>query len=286
MILFLAWKSKNSGLGHYKRTNNLYNFIKKFKKSNFLIFDTLDSLLTILKKTNKQIIFLDTYIFSKKIEHYLRKNFKKTIIQNDFQFKIPIEFYQYDSFKYAKEILATYKSVSNKNDKCYFGQNYSLPLKKKKNNKKINRILIILNNKKQLYFFKKIEKKIKETNINNKIIININNKKVLKILKYKKDWKKYQFVKQETINKFCEKSKIIICPGGQTLINILENNCYPNVVPLFLNQNQYIHLLNKNKKINLLTGKNKLEVNKKNYYINYSKFQNKLRKKYLLKIFN
>jgi len=88
------------------------------------------------------------------------------------------------------------------------------------------------------------------------------------------------------INKFCEKSKIIICPGGQTLINILVNNHYPNVVPLFLNQNKYIHFLNKNKKINLLTRKNKLEVNKKNYYINYSKAQNKLRKKNLLKIFN
>jgi len=286
MILFLAWKSKNSGLGHYKRTNNLYNFIKKFKKSNFLTFDTLASLLTILKKTNKQIIFLDTYIFSKKIENYLKKKFKKTIILNDFQFKIPIEFYQYDSFKYAKEILVKYKSANYKNDKCYFGQNYSLPLIKKKNNKKINKILIILNNKKQLYFFKKIEKKIKETNINNKIIINIKNKKVLKILKYKKDWKKYKFVKQKVINKFCEKSKIIICPGGQTLINILVNNHYPNVVPLFLNQNKYIHFLNKNKKINLLTRKNKLEVNKKNYYINYSKAQNKLRKKNLLKIFN
>ena len=35
-------------------------------------------------------------------------------------------------------------------------------------------------------------------------------KEEFKILKYKKDWKKYQFVKQETINKFCEKSKIII----------------------------------------------------------------------------
>ena len=41
MILFLAWKSKNSGLGHYKRTKNLYNFIKRFKKSNFLTFSNL-----------------------------------------------------------------------------------------------------------------------------------------------------------------------------------------------------------------------------------------------------
>lgn len=287
MILFLAWKSKNSGLGHYKRTVSLYNYIKKFKKSKFLIFDNLNSLLKILKKTNKKIIFLDTYIFSKKIENFLKKKFKKTIILNDFQFKIPIEFYQYDSFKYAKAISLTYKkSVSNKNDKCYFGQNYSLPSIKNKSNKKINKILIILNNKKQMYFFKKIEKKIKEKNIYNKIIININNKKILKILKYKKDWKKYQFVKQKVINKFCEESKIIICPGGQTLINILEKNHYPNVVPLFFNQNKYINVLNKNKKINLLKGKNKLKVNKKNYYINYSKSKNKLRKKNLLKIFN
>ena len=118
------------------------------------------------------------------------------------------------------------------------------------------------------------------------MIININNKKILKILKYKKNWEKHQFLDQKIINKLCETSKIIVCPGGQTLINILENNHYPNVVPLFFNQTKYIDILKKKKKINLLLKNNRLKFNKKNYYINYSKFKNKLRKKNLLKIFN
>jgi hypothetical protein len=285
MILFLAWKSKNSGLGHYKRTKNLYNFIKRFIKSNFLTFGNLGYLLKVLKTRNEKIIFLDTYIFSKKIKNLLKKKFKKIIVQNDFQFKIPKQFYQYDNFKYAKEISLDYKK-SVKNNKIYFGQNYTLPLKKKKIKKKINKILIILNNKKQLYFFKKIQKKIKELDIYKKVIININNKKILKILRYKKDWEKHRFLNQRIINKFCDKSKIIVCPGGQTLINILENNHYPNVVSLFSNQTKYIDILKKKKKINLLLQNNKLKFNKKNYYINYSEFKNKLRKKNLLKIFN
>jgi hypothetical protein len=285
MILFLAWKNKNSGLGHYKRTKNLYNFVKKFKKSNFLTFSNLGVLLKILKKREEKIIFLDTYIFSKEIKNFVKKKFKKIIIFNDFQFKIPKEFYQYDNFKYAKEI-SLYYNKSVKNNKVYFGQNYTLPVKKRGIKKKLNNVLIILNKRKQLYFFKKIQKRIKDFNIYKKVIINIFDNKVLKILKYKKDWEKYRFINQKIINNFCDTSRIIICPGGQTLINILENNHYPNVIPISLNQNRYINMLKKKEKINLLLKNNKLKFNKKNYYINYSGSNNKLRKKNLLKIFN
>ena len=105
MIIVAAWKSNKSGLGHYTRAKKYFEFLKsKDKKVKFIIFRDLNILLKKIKKKKANIILIDTYIFSKKIEIFLKKNFNKIIIINDYQFKIPKDFYLIDTFKFYKKI--------------------------------------------------------------------------------------------------------------------------------------------------------------------------------------
>ena len=67
------------------------------------------------------------------------------------------------------------------------------------------------------------------------------------------------------IIKYTEKSKYIISPGGQTMINLVENRQFINVYQTSNNQEFYIQKLHKNKFINKINLKNlSLKKNKIN----------------------
>ena len=280
MISFFSWKSNISGLGHTVRTKKLFLFIKKFYKCNYYEFDDLKKLYLLLKKNKSKIIFLDSYIFSKKISILLKEKFNKIIIRNDFQFKKENSFYYFDDFKY-------YEKKFDKNKKLLFGQNYCIPKKiklKKNKNKKI--ILIIFNNKNQNLFYRKIKELIKDKKEYKKIFINIKSIKIKKAIKKNYNSEVHGFIRNEKIKSIADYSEIIISPGGQTLMGLIEDNHYPNVISIIKNQDYYSQILNKNKKINLIDEKNfKLKKNKLNNYISISKDKNFLKKEKLIKIF-
>ena len=168
MIIIAAWKNRNSGIGHYSRAIKYFNFLKKKKKDylKFIIFKNLNDLLFKLKKIKGKIILLDTYIFSQKIEKNIRQKFEKVIIMNDYQFKIPKDFYLLDTFKF---------NLKNFHKKNYFGTQY-LPnvskknfLKKKKY--KSDLILIVLNSRFQNYLSAKFFRENNSISINKIIVI-------------------------------------------------------------------------------------------------------------------
>lgn len=280
MISFFSWKSNKSGLGHSVRTKKLFLFIKRFYKCNYQEFDNLKKLYLLLKKNKSDIIFLDTYKFSKKIGSLLKKKFNKTIIRNDFQFKKENNFYYFDDFKY-------YEKKNDKDMKLFFGQNYCIPKKiSLRKNKSQKIILIIFNNKKQNFFYKKIKELIKDKKDYKKIFINVKNIKIKKKIKENYYSEVHGFLRNEKIKLISDHSNIIISPGGQTLMELIENNHYPNVISISKNQNYYSKILNKKNKINLIAKKNfKLRKNKLNNYISISKDKNLLRKRSLIEIF-
>ena len=106
MIFVAAWRNDKSGLGHYTRAKKYFEFLKKSKKKvKNIIFEDLADLSNKIQYKKGNIILIDTYIFSKKIENLLRKNFKKIIVINDYQFMLPNDFYMLDPFKFAKKIM-------------------------------------------------------------------------------------------------------------------------------------------------------------------------------------
>ena len=280
MISFFAWKSDKSGLGHRVRTKKLFSFIKKFYKCNYYEFESLNKLELYLKKKKSNIIFLDSYIFSKKTSNYLKKNFQKTIIRNDFQFKKSKNFYYLDDFRY-------FKKKYNKEKNCYFGQSYCIPKKTNfKSEKKQKIILIIFNKKQQKFFFNRLKLLLKNNKNFKKIFVNVQSKKIKNEIKNSYNSKVYGFLNFKKIKSIANYSKVIISPGGQTLMGLIEENHYPNVISLSKNQDYYSKILNKKNKINLINKNNlKLKNNKFTNYINFSKDKNLLRKKKLLQIF-
>jgi len=246
MIIIAAWKNNKSGLGHVSRAKKYFKFLKLQKKRvKFIIFKNPSSLLIKIKDEEKNIILIDSYVFSKKLEFFLKNNFKKTIIINDNQFKLYKDFYLLDSFKYSRNY---------KRKKIFLGQEYSPIIFKKKNNfirqKKNNELLIILNKNKQKIFYK-IEKLIRD-NFKEKIVINVLNKDIRSFLKYKRDYNVKSFLTENQILNYAAKSKFIITPGGQTMMNLVENNFFVNVYQTSKNQNFYINELNNKKNINKL----------------------------------
>lgn len=274
MIIIAAWKNNKSGLGHVSRAKKYFKFLKLQKKRvKFIIFKNPSSLLIKIKDEQKNIILIDSYVFSKKLEFFLKNNFKKTIIINDNQFKLYKDFYLLDSFKYSRNY---------KRKKIFLGQEYSPIIFKKKNNfirqKKNNELLIILNKNKQKIFYK-IEKLIRD-NFKEKIVINVLNKDIRSFLKYKRDYNVKSFLTENQILNYAAKSKFIITPGGQTMMNLVENNFFVNVYQTSKNQNFYINELNNKKNINKLNF-SKFYI-KENLKTNYNIVNNKNK---LLRIF-
>ena len=277
MIIVAAWKSNKSGLGHYTRAKKYFEFLKsKNKKVKFIIFRDLNILLKKIKKKKANIILIDTYIFSKKIEIFLKKNFNKIIIINDYQFKIPKDFYLIDTFKF-------YKKINHK--KIFLGQEYSVPNNKfsiKKIKKSIN-VLVILNKQYQNFFYK-IYNQIdffSQNKIKKLYFINVSQDKIRKKLKTKKNYVIKSFIPQNQLIDYAKKSQYIISPGGQTMMNLIENNQFINVYQTSSNQNFYIRKLFVNNFINKINfRKFKILKNKNN---NYNKFHKN--KKKLLEIF-
>ena len=274
MIIIAAWKNKNSGIGHYSRAKKYYNFFKKNKLIlKLIIFKNLNELHLKLKKVEGKIILLDTYIFSKKIEKNLRKKFKKVIIMNDYQFKIPKDFYCLDAFKF---------NLINFHKKNYFGTQY-LPKAfnrnffKKKNNKN-NLILIILNSRFQ-NFYSKINRIIRNNKcfkFKKKLVVNLIDKRIIKNFNFEDNWYFSKFIEQDKLLEIAKNSDIIVSPGGQTMMNLVENNNFINVYQTSKNQDFYIKTLKKKNYINKINFKNfLLKQNKNSKYINYFK-NNKL----------
>ena len=280
MIAFLAWKSEKSGLGHSFRTRKLFSFIKKIYKCDYCEFRNLNELYKILNKTKAKIIFLDTYIISKKISLFLKKKFKKVIIRNDYQFKLEKFFFYFDDFKYHKKKLLN-------NTSFYYGQKYCIPknlIKKKKDKNQI--ILIIFNNIKQRYFFNIVTHLLKNKKEFKKIFINVRNKKIKKEISSIENAKTYGFIKNNEIALIANNSDIIISPVGQTMMSLLEDNNYPNVISISKNQDYYSKILNKNNQINLINKKNSvLKKNIINKYISFTSNENLSRKIQLTNIF-
>lgn len=274
MIYVAAWRNDKSGLGHYARAKKYFEFLKKNKKKvKNIIFKDLADLLNIIKYKKGNIILIDTYIFSKKIEILLRKNFKKVIVINDYKFILPYDFYLLDSFKFSKKI-------NHKNK--YFGQEYSttkVGRNSSKNSTKKKYSLIILNTKYQKFFFK-IYKSI-QSSLEKKIVVNVSCKKIKKFLKSKKNYVLKPFVSEKKLLTYAKLSEYIISPGGQTMMNLVENNQFLNVYKTSNNQNFYIKQLHKYKFINNLNFK-KFYL-KKNKKTDYNRID---QKKKLLKIFS
>ena len=274
MITIAAWKNDKSGIGHYTRAENYFKFLRtKNKKVEIFTFENLRDLFDKIKYKKNNTILIDTYVFSKKIETLLRKNFKKVIIINDYQFKLPKDFHLLDPFKF-------YKKIDHKN--FFFGQEYSpisynktYTLKKTKKN---NDLLIVLNNKYQKYFHE--INTLMSRKFKNKIIINVKSNAIKNFLKLKKNYIVKSFVSEKTLLNYANKSKYIISPGGQTMMNLVEHNQFINVYNTSKNQSFYINELNKKKYINKIDF-NKFSL-KKNKIINYNK---KNKKNKLLKIF-
>ncbi len=271
MIVIAAWKNEHSGIGHYSRAKKYYHFLKKKKNIiKFIIFKNLNELYLKLKKINGRIILLDTYIFSQKIEKNLRKKFKKVIIINDYQFNIPKDFYCLDTFKF---------NLKNFHKKNYFGTQY-LPrvfnqnlLKRKK--RMSNLILIILNKRFQNFYIKinKIISNRKSFISNKKLVVNLTNKRIIKRFNYEDNWSFLKFLDQEKLLHIAKNSAIVISPGGQTMMNLVENNNFINVYQTSKNQDYYIKTLKKKNYINKINFKNfLLKQNKNSRYI--SNFKN------------
>ena len=268
MIIIAAWKNKNSGIGHYSRAKRYFNFLKKKKFIlKLIIFKNLNDLYLKLKKVEGKFILLDTYIFSKKIEKNIRVKFKKVIIMNDYQFNIPEDFYFLDAFKF---------NLKNFHKKNYFGTQY-LPnvlrqnfLKKKKN--KSNLLLIILNSRFQTFYSRinKIIRNNKSFKLNKKLVVNLTDKRIIKNFNFEGNWYFSQFIEQDRLLKIAKNSHIIISSGGQTMMNLVENNNFINVYQTSKNQNYYIKTLKKKNYINIINFKNfLLKQNKNSKYINY-----------------
>ena len=273
MITIAAWKSSRSGLGHYTRATKYFKFLKSRKKKvQFLKFKSLLDLFNKIKKRNGCIL-IDTYVFSKKLENLLRKNFKKVIIINDNQFRVPKDFYQLDPFKFSKKV---------KSKKHYYGTEYSSTvinenLLDKKNKKKID-LLIIMNDKYQNFFFKLyrlISKKFKK-----KVIVNVSSKMLKNFLKLKKNIVFKSFIPEEKLLKYAIQSKFIISPGGQTMMNLIEHNQFLNVYKTSKNQYFYVNKLNEKNIINKISLKNFFLQQNRN-----TKYNQNNKKTKLLKIF-
>ena len=278
MIIIAAWKSKISGLGHYTRSKKYFEFLKNYKKLvKFITFKNLNDLYNKLKDLKQNTILLDTYIFSKKIEILLRKNFKRIILTNDNQFKPPKDFYLLETFKFFKK---------NKKTKIFFGIKYLPFFKKYFHQNKVEKkyILIILHkNYQMLYkkFFKQLNMNFKKY-LKKKIFINVTNKNIQNKIKLYPDCSFKKFISQEKLLNYAKNSEYIISPGGQTMMNLVEKNLFINVYKTAGNQNYYIKKLSKNHYINLLDFKNfKLKKNKKTNYYDISK----INKQEIFKVF-
>ena len=274
MITIAAWKCSRSGLGHYTRAIKYFKFFKsRDKKVRFLKFKNLLDLYSKIKKKNGSILLIDTYIFSKKIEKLLRKNFKKIIIINDYQFRIPKDFYQLDPFKYSKKIKQKNK---------YFGTEYSPVIINKnilynKNKKKID-LLIIMNSNFQNVLIRS-NKLISEKH-KKKVVVNVKSKKLKNFLESKKNIIVKSFISEEKLLNYAIKSKFIISPGGQTMMNLVEHNQFINVYKTSKNQYFYIKKLNEKNIVN--------KINLKKYHLKRNKntrYNQNNKKKKLLNIF-
>ncbi len=268
MIIVAAWKTNKSGLGHFTRAKKYYRFLKlNNKKVFFLTFKDLSTLQKKIKDKSNTIL-IDTYTFTKKIEVFLRKKFNKVIIINDYQFKVPTDFYILDTFKFYRKIQ----------QRQYLGQEY-LPklnvnnLNQKKIEKK-NNLLIILNSKHQKIFFK-IYKLISNRYKKN-LIVNVRSKEIRNFLKLKKNFKIKPFISENSLLNYAKKSEFIISPGGQTMMNLIEHNNYLNVYKTSKDQHFYINSLkNKNFLRKLNFKKLSLKKNRVTRYIDLDK-KNKL----------
>jgi len=274
MIYVAAWRNDKSGLGHYTRAKKYFELLKKSKKKvKNIIFEDLADLSNKIQYKKGNIILIDTYIFSKKIENLLRKNFKKIIVINDYQFMLPNDFYMLDPFKFSKKI-------NHKNK--FLGPEYSATMHNKNfliNTSKKNFFLILLNTKYQKFFFKIY--KLINGSLNKKIVVNVSCTKIKKFLKSKKDYTLKPFVSEKEILTYAMKAEYIISSGGQTMMNLVENNQFPNIYKTSNNQNFYIKKLHENKFINNIDFKKFcLKKNKKTEYKKINK------KNKLLKIFN
>lgn len=268
MIIIAAWLSKQSGLGHYTRAKKYFDFLRKRKKKvKFITFINLSDLFSKIKRRMSNILLLDSYLFSKKIEKLIRKNFNKIIIINDYQFKIPKDFYLLDTFKFSKII---------NHKKKYLGQKYAVKNINRSyiSNKKEYDLLVILNSKNQNFFYKihKSIKRIKYKKIKNVLFINVLDNKIKNKFQFKDNYKIKSFISQKMLIKYAQKSNYIISPGGQTMINLVENKQFINVYQTSNNQKFYIKELHKNKfvkRINLKKLNIKKNIINKNYI--YSK---------------
>ena len=261
MIIIAAWLNNKSGIGHYTRAKKYFNFLQKRKKKvEFITFVNLSDLFKKIKNRKSNILLLDSYLFSKKIEKLIRKNFNKIIIINDYQFKIPKDFYLLDTFKFSKIINHKKKYLGPKYAVINYNRNFI-------NNKKTYDFLIILNSKNQRFLYKihNLINKFQDKTINSFLFINVLDNKIKKKFKIKKNYKIKSFISQNMIIKYTEKSKYIISPGGQTMINLVENRQFINVYQTSNNQEFYIQKLHKNKFINKINLKNlSLKKNKIN----------------------
>ena len=261
MLTVAAWFSHDSGLGHYTRAKRFVRFFKhKKKKVIFFTFKNLEELSDKIQKKTGNTLIIDTYIFSKKIEKKLKKNFKKVIIINDYQFKVPKDFFLLDTFKYTKKInhKLTFFGVE------YIPNEYRKQILKKKTKQKYD-FLIILNNRSQNKFYKlynSIDKKSK------KIVVNIKDKEINNLCLKKKDIIAKPFIAENKLLNYAKKSKFIISPGGQTMMFLIENNQFINVYKTSENQSFYINMLYKKKLINKISLNSIfLEKNKKINYL-------------------
>ena len=110
-----------------------------------------------------------------------------------------------------------------------------------------------------------------------KVVINISSKKIFNLLNNcenkKNDWIGKSFISQKKVFSLALKSKFIISPGGQTMINLIEKNFFVNAYISAKNQLYYANKLKKQKQLNIINFNSlKLKKNKKiNYISSYSK---------------
>ena len=141
---------------------------------------------------------------------------------------------------------------------------------KKKN--KSNLLLIILNSRFQTFYSRinKIIRNNKSFKLNKKLVVNLTDKRIIKNFNFKGNWYFSQFIEQDRLLKIAKNSHIIISSGGQTMMNLVENNNFINVYQTSKNQNYYIKTLKKKNYINIINFKNfLLKQNKNSKYINY-----------------
>ena len=110
--------------------------------------------------------------------------------------------------------------------------------------------------------------------------VNVSKDKIKKNLKIKKNYIIKSFIPQNQLIDYAKKSQYIISPGGQTMMNLIENNQFINVYQTSINQNFYVKKLFENNFINKINFRDFIIMKNKNN--NYNKFH---KNKKLLEIF-